>query len=150
MNITEFMTENSIEITNLSSKDDFFNRITDIALREKIISDKDEVIEGLKEREQKGSTGLLDGFAIPHAQTSSIKKAAVIIVKSIDTVEWETLDNQPVDTAICLLVPKYLAGTLHIDFLSEISKLLMDEDFRAELNQIQTSKDMFNLLTKQF
>lgn len=150
MDLKEFLIEKQILVTNLSSKNDFFKAITDIAFENDIISNKDEVILGLKERESKGSTGLLDGFAIPHAQTPSIKKAAVVIVKSTTKVEWESLDGEPVSTAICLLVPKSQAGTTHIDFLTEISKLLMDDDFRTKLNNLNDNHSIYEAFLSQF
>lgn len=150
MDLKEFLIEKQIVVTNLNTKEEFFEKISDIALENCIITDKNEVISGLKERESKGSTGLLDGFAIPHAQTPSIIKAAVIIVKSETKVEWESLDGEPVSTAICLLVPKSQAGTTHIDFLTEISKLLMDDDFRARLNDLKDSNSIYEAFLSQF
>lgn len=150
MDLKEFLIEKQIVVTNLNTKEEFFEKISDIALENGIITDKNEVISGLKERESKGSTGLLDGFAIPHAQTPSIIKAAVIIVKSETKVEWESLDGEPVSTAICLLVPKSQAGTTHIDFLTEISKLLMDDDFRVRLNDLKDSNSIYEAFLSQF
>lgn len=75
MNLKEFLIEKQIIVTDLTTKQDFFKTIADLAFENNILSDKEEVILGLNERESKGSTGLLDGFAIPHAQTPSIKKS---------------------------------------------------------------------------
>ncbi|AVQ18636.1 MULTISPECIES: PTS sugar transporter subunit IIA [Fusobacterium] len=150
MNLKEFLIEKQIIVTDLTTKQDFFKTIADLAFENNILSDKEEVILGLNERESKGSTGLLDGFAIPHAQTPSIKKAAVVIVKSTNKVGWESLDGEPINTAICLLVPKSQAGTTHIDFLTEISKLLMDDDFRANLNKLNDSHSIYEAFLSQF
>ena len=150
MDLKEFITIEQISAeNNFNTKEEFFSKIAELALKNGIITSEEEVIEGLKAREAKGSTGLLDGFAIPHAQTDSIKRAAVVIVKSLNKVEWESLDEQPVGTAICLLVPKSQAGTTHIDFLTEVSRLLMDDDFRNELNSLNDSNDIYNSLLKR-
>ncbi len=150
MDLKEFITLEQISAeNNLNTKEEFFSRIAEIALKSGIITSEEEVIEGLKAREAKGSTGLLDGFAIPHAQNDTIKRAAVVIVKSINRVEWESLDEQPVGTAICLLVPKDQAGTTHIDFLTEVSRLLMDDEFRSELNKLKDNKSIYNLLLER-
>lgn len=150
MDLKEFITLEQISAeNNLNTKEEFFSRIAEIALKSGIITSEEEVIEGLKAREAKGSTGLLDGFAIPHAQNDTIKRAAVVIVKSTNRVEWESLDEQPIGTAICLLVPKDQAGTTHIDFLTEVSRLLMDDEFRSELNKLKDNKSIYNLLLER-
>ena len=146
MDFKNFINDKLIEVDTLNSKSDFFNKIANIAFENKIISDKKILIEALIEREDKGSTGLLDGFAIPHAQSETIEKAAVVIVKSYNKVKWESLDKSDVETAISLLVPKSQAGTTHIDFLTEVSKLIMDDDFRFELSKLYDTHSIYNLL----
>ena len=150
MDLKEYITEKQIVVEkNLKTKSDFFNKIAEVAYDNKIISSKEEVIQGLEERESKGTTGLLDGFAIPHAQKDTISRPAVVIVKSMNEVEWETLDGSLVKTAICLLVPKSQAGSTHIDFLTEVSRLLMDDDFRADLNKLTDKESIYNLLLER-
>ena len=150
MDLKEYITEKQIVVEkNLKTKSDFFNKIAEVAYDNKIISSKEEVIQGLEERESKGTTGLLDGFAIPHAQKETISRPAVVIVKSMNEVEWETLDGSLVKTAICLLVPKSQAGSTHIDFLTEVSRLLMDDDFRADLNKLTDKESIYNLLLER-
>ena len=150
MDLKEYITEKQIVVEkNLKTKSDFFNKIAEVAYDNKIISSKEEVIQGLEERESKGTTGLLDGFAIPHAQKDTISRPAVVIVKSMNEVEWETLDGSFVKTAICLLVPKSQAGSTHIDFLTEVSRLLMDDDFRADLNKLTDKESIYNLLLER-
>lgn len=150
MDLKEFITVEQISAGNkLNTKAEFFSKIAEVAFENGIVTSKDEVIGGLEAREAKGSTGLLDGFAIPHAQNDTITRAAVVIVKSSNKVEWESLDEQPVGTAICLLVPKAQAGSTHIDFLTEVSRLLMDDEFRSELNNLNDSESIYKLLLER-
>lgn len=149
MNFKNFINEKLIVVDTLNSKFGFFNKIADIAFENKIIFDKKILIECLIERENKGSTGLLDGFAIPHAQSETIEKASVVIVKSYNKVKWESLDEGDVETAISLLVPKSQAGTTHIDFLSEVSTLIMDENFRLELSKLYDINSIYNLIVSK-
>ncbi|WP_335762926.1 fructose PTS transporter subunit IIA [Brachyspira pilosicoli] len=141
-----FINENQIVVCDLNTKMEFLEKIAEIALKNDIISDTKELIEKLLEREAKGTTGLMDGFSIPHAQSDTIKRASVVIIKSGKYVEWESLDDKPVNTAISLLVPKAEAGSTHIDFLTEVSKLVMDDEFRDQLNKLNNSVDIYNLL----
>ena len=78
-----------------------------------------------------GETGMTDGFAVPHAKTDAIKRAAVIVVKNNRALEWPSFDDKPVDVAISLLVPDGEAGTTHIKLLSKTAVLLMREEFKS-------------------
>lgn len=98
-----------------------------------IASDKQEVKKAFEERESEGTTGMLDGFAIPHAKCDAIHKASVIIVKFANDMAWESLDGKPIKVAISLLVPSAEAGTTHIQLLSKVAVMLMDENFRKQV-----------------
>ncbi|MEE8723930.1 MAG: fructose PTS transporter subunit IIA [Atopobiaceae bacterium] len=98
-----------------------------------IASDKQEVKKAFEGRESEGTTGMLDGFAIPHAKCDAIHKASVIIVKFANDMAWESLDGKPIKVAISLLVPSAEAGTTHIQLLSKVAVMLMDENFRKQV-----------------
>ena len=88
--------------------------------------------ERLPAREAEGTTGMMEGFAIPHAKSDAITEAAVIVVKDESGVTgWDTMDGAPVNVAIALLIPGAQAGTTHLKILSKVAEALMDEDFRA-------------------
>ena len=73
---------------------------------------------------------MTDGFAVPHAKSDAISKAAVIVVKNDHPIEWPSFDDKPVDVAIALLVPDDEAGTTHIRLLSKTAVLLMRDEFK--------------------
>lgn len=81
---------------------------------------------------------MTDGFAVPHAKTDAIKRAAVIVVKNNRALEWPSFDDKPVDVAISLLVPDGEAGTTHIKLLSKTAVLLMREEFK---NLVRSTDD---------
>lgn len=104
-----------------------------------IADDASAVLDAYHKREEEGSTGMVNGFAIPHAKTDAIKQASVIVVKFANPVtDWETMDGEPITAAISLLVPGGEAGTTHIKLLSKTAVMLMDEDFR---NEVKASND---------
>ena len=89
------------------------------------------VAEDFASRDE-GTTGMMEGFAIPHAKSDAITEAAVIVVKDESGVTgWDTMDGAPVNVAIALLIPGAQAGTTHLKILSKVAEALMDEDFRA-------------------
>ena len=92
----------------------------------------DAVMNAFLAREAEGTTGMMEGFAIPHAKSDAITEAAVIVVKDESGVTgWDTMDGAPVNVAIALLIPGAQAGTTHLKILSKVAEALMDEDFRA-------------------
>lgn len=94
------------------------------------ISDSvDELLAAFKARETEGTTGMQGGFAIPHAKSPSVKKAAVIVVKFANEIDWQALDGSPVKVAIALLVPDGEAGTTHLKLLSQVAVMLIDKTF---------------------
>lgn len=94
------------------------------------------VLDSFHAREEEGTTGMLNGFAIPHAKTDAIDEAGVFIVKFENAIEdWGSLDGEPVRIAIALLIPDSQASTTHIKLLSKIAVMLMDEDFQAFLKE---------------
>lgn len=100
------------------------------------------VLASFQGRETEGSTGMMDGFAIPHAKSPAISEASILIVKTKNEIEWDSLDGQPVKTIIALLIPETEAGTTHLKLLSKIARLLMRSEFKEQLERIQTAQEL--------
>lgn len=116
---------------NVSSREEMLRAIADKAQSLGITNDADAVYAAFLEREDMGPTGMKEGFAVPHAKSAAIAKAAVIVFKNVTSLEWPSFDEMPVSTAIALCVPDGEAGTTHIRLLSKTAVMLMREDFRA-------------------
>ena len=97
-----------------------------------IAEDERAVLDAFKAREAEGTTGMMEGFALPHAKSETIKQASVMVVKFAGDVEWESMDGKPIRVAIALCVPGGEAGTTHLQLLSKVAVMLMDEKFRNE------------------
>lgn len=93
--------------------------------------DEQEVILGFNVREQEVSTGFEDGFAIPHTKITNLKAPVVTIVKTYVS-SWPSMDKNATEFVIAILVPKD-AGDEHLKILSNLTRKLVSEDFRAEL-----------------
>ena len=106
--------------------------ISDNAVAAGIADDADALLAAFLKREGEGTTGMVDGFAIPHAKTDAVKQASVMVLKAPGGVPgWDTMDEAPVTCAIALLVPEAEAGTSHLQILSKVAMALTDDDFRA-------------------
>lgn len=106
--------------------------ITAHAVEAGIASDSDALLAAFLKRESEGTTGMVDGYAIPHAKTDAVVRPAVVVLKAADGVAaWDTMDGAPVTCAIALLVPESQAGTAHLQILSKVATALTDDVFRA-------------------
>ena len=117
---------------DFASRDDALSFISNEAVKRGIADDADALMQAFLTRESEGTTGMMDGFAIPHAKCDAVKTPSVIVVKDDSGVaDWDTMDQAPVNVAIALLIPESQAGTTHLKLLSKVAEALMDEGFRA-------------------
>lgn len=124
--------ENVFVAEDFASRDEALSFVSNQAVKAGIASDADAVMNAFLAREAEGTTGMMEGFAIPHAKSDAITEAAVIVVKDeFGVTGWDTMDGAPVNVAIALLIPGAQAGTTHLKILSKVAEALMDEDFRA-------------------
>lgn len=124
--------ENVFVAEDFASRDEALSFVSNQAVKVGIAGDADAVMNAFLAREAEGTTGMMEGFAIPHAKSDAITEAAVIVVKDDSGVTgWDTMDGAPVNVAIALLIPGAQAGTTHLKILSKVAEALMDEDFRA-------------------
>lgn len=124
--------ENVFVAEDFASRDEALSFVSNQAVKAGIAGDADAVMNAFLAREAEGTTGMMEGFAIPHAKSDAITDAAVIVVKDDSGVTgWDTMDGAPVNVAIALLIPGAQAGTTHLKILSKVAEALMDEGFRA-------------------
>lgn len=86
------------------------------------ISDEDAVYDAVMTREDKGSTGLEKGIAVPHAKTTAVSKIAAAIGISPDGIEFGSIDGKPSKLIFLIVAPPAQAGS-HVALLSEIARL---------------------------
>lgn len=124
--------ENVFVAEDFASRDEALSFVSNQAVKAGIADDADAVMNAFLAREAEGTTGMMEGFAIPHAKSDAITEAAVIVVKDDSGVTgWDTMDGASVNVAIALLIPGAQAGTTHLKILSKVAEALMDEGFRA-------------------
>lgn len=124
--------ENVFVAEDFASRDEALSFVSNQAVKAGLADDADAVMNAFLAREAEGTTGMMEGFAIPHAKSDAITEAAVIVVKDDSgVIGWDTMDGAPVNVAIALLIPGAQAGTTHLKILSKVAEALMDEGFRA-------------------
>ncbi|PGN53180.1 PTS fructose transporter subunit IIA [Priestia megaterium] len=136
---------------NLSNQQEVFERIAEVAVENNFSSSKQLVIDGLSAREKQGTTGFMEGFAIPHTKAAAIKEAGIVIITLSEGIDWDSLDGQPARFIISLLIPESEGGTTHLSLLSSISRMLMHSEVRDSLlnasNQEEVLKELNQALS---
>ena len=131
--MSDFVKASNVFLDNpATTVDEALDFISGKAVELGLANDKQAVLEAFKVREGEGTTGMMGSFAIPHAKSAAITDAAVIVVKFAGDVAWESMDKKPIRVAIALLIPDAEAGTTHLQILSKVAIMLMDEEFRSQ------------------
>ncbi len=106
-----------------------------------------DLVEGLMQRERLGSTGLGGGIAIPHAKFKGLERIQCLVARLDQPVEFEAIDNEPVDLIFVLLAPEHASGD-HLKALARISRLLREPKALERLRAARDEKSIFDILTQ--
>jgi fructose-specific phosphotransferase system IIA component len=133
MKISEILEEKVI-MTNLpgTSKDDILNAMVDLLGHSSRILDLEKVRSAIFEREKIMSTGVGNGFAIPHGKTDAVSDTVAAFASTADGIDYQAIDQKPVRLLFLLVGKDNMVGP-HIKLLSRISRLMSKEDFRSKL-----------------
>jgi len=105
------------------------------------------IFETLTEREKLGSTGMGQGIAIPHGRLAGIEKITGLFARLDSPVEFESIDDQPVDLIFLLLAPEG-AGADHLKALARVSRVLRNQAVCEKLRAATTPAALYALLTE--
>ncbi len=105
------------------------------------------ILETLVERERLGTTGVGQGIAIPHGRLGDIKKIIGVFARLETPIEYEAVDNQPVDLVFMLLAPEG-AGADHLKALARVSRLLRNQTSCEKLRSAATAEALYAILTE--
>lgn len=147
LKITDLLSESSIMLgVDLNTKTEAIDLL--ISLHEKAGNLSDIAIyrEEIMAREFKGSTAVGDGIAIPHAKTDAVKKPGLAAVTVPDGVDYEALDGN--DSKILFMIAAPNDGDLHLEVLSRLMTLLMDETFRNNLLSAKSEREFIEIIDK--
>ncbi len=112
------------------------------------LKDFDAAYDALLERESKGSTGLENGIAVPHAKTDTVNSLTLAIGIAPEGVDFRALDGNPSTLFFLLLAPTDQSGP-HIEALSEIAKVTQSKSFRKMLTHAEDAQEVTELLREE-
>lgn len=148
MRISELLCKETINLDlKGNNKEEVINNLVDILCEAGKVNDKELYKQKIWERENSTSTGIGDGIGIPHAKTSAVTNAALAMGMIKDGVEFDSLDDQPVNLIFMIAAPEG-ANNEHLETLSKLSILLMNDDFKKGLFETKTADDVLALIDK--
>ena len=132
MKIVDLLSKNSIQLgASPKSKPEAIDMLIDLQFKGGKIADKEAYKAGILEREEKGSTAVGEGIAIPHAKSDAVKAPSLAAMTVPGGVDYEALDDEPSNLLFMIAAPN--DGDVHLEVLSRLMTILMDEDFREKL-----------------
>jgi PTS system nitrogen regulatory IIA component len=149
MKITDILDEASIiQDLRSTSKKGVLEELSSVLVEGGKLPDRDKAVQVLLEREKLGSTGIGDGIAIPHGKMKEIKELVTSFGRSIEGVDFESIDNKPTYLFFLLVAPENSAG-IHLKALARISRLLKDPSFRNRLMEARDRGDLFRIIAEE-
>ena len=148
MRITDLLKKESISLNReLSSKSEAIDALIDLQEKAGNLSDKEEYKKGILAREEQGSTAIGNGIAIPHAKTSAVAHPGLSAITAPSGVDYNALDGKPSNLLFMIAAPE--DGDLHLEVLSRLMTMLMDETFRNELLSAKTADEFISVIDRK-
>jgi PTS system nitrogen regulatory IIA component len=108
-------------------------------------NDSSSLLDSLLNREKMGSTGIGNGIAIPHGKLNNSNKAVAVLLTTETAIDFDAIDNKPVDIFICLFVPQDSTQD-HLETLQSIAKLFSDRKTAKQVRKCTNKQSLFNLI----
>ncbi|MEN3929656.1 PTS IIA-like nitrogen regulatory protein PtsN [Microvirga sp. W0021] len=108
--------------------------------------DSSEIYEVLLQRERLGSTGIGEGIAIPHGKLPHLDKLFGLVARLEKPVDFEAMDGMPVDIVFLLLAPEG-AGADHLKALSQVARLLRDQEILEQIRSARDGAEIYAVMT---
>lgn len=149
MKISDILNEAVVRV-NLkgNSKDEIINQMIALVNNSPKIHDIEKVREAIFERERIMSTGVGNGFAIPHGKTDAVTDIVAAFAVTAEPIDYESLDEQPVRLIFLLIGKDSMVGP-HIKLLSRISRLMNKEEFRTKLLHAESATQVIEIFKNE-
>jgi PTS system nitrogen regulatory IIA component len=148
MNLKTVLTKETINLhLKGSTKEEIINELLDILVSAGKIQERAAALSAVMDREQKMSTGMKHGIAIPHGKSGTIRDLVACIGISDQAVDFDSLDHEPCRIFILTLSPLEKTGP-HLQFLAEISLLFKSSEKREEMLKADSADEVLRILAE--
>ncbi|WP_303968789.1 fructose-specific PTS transporter subunit EIIC [Sporosarcina ureae] len=149
MKITQLLTEKTINLQlQSSSKEAVLSELIQQLHDADKLHDKEQFTNDILQRESQSTTGIGEGIAIPHAKSAAVQTPAIAFGRSIEGIDFESLDGQPAHLFFMIAASEG-ANNDHLDALSRLATFLMDTSFRDKILSAQTAADVLQAVNEK-
>ena len=146
MRITELLSRESIELNGTpKTKAEALDQMVELMEKSGKLSDKEAYRKQVYAREEESTTGVGEGIAIPHGKCDGVKAPGLAAMVVKDGVDFDAMDGDPVSLIFLIAAPN-TKDNVHLDVLSKLSVLLMNEDFTAALKNAKTVDEFIRIV----
>jgi len=129
-----------------TDKESVITELVDLLAASGAVQDRQAVLEAVLTREAIRSTGIGSGIAIPHGKCPAVKELVMAIGIAATPIEYDSIDNKPVKIVCLLVSPQDQTGP-HIQALGRISRLMLDDEFKAKLEKATDPETVYDLIS---
>ena len=149
MILTQILQPDCIKVpVENTDKEAVITELVDLLDANGLLLDRDTALEAVITRERIQSTGTGAGIAIPHGKCNTVKELVMAIGIAHEPIDFNSIDGKPVTILILLVSPADQTGP-HIQALATISRLMLNEEFRQQLEKVTCSDEVYELLNNQ-
>ena len=148
MRITDLLDKQSISLNGApKDKKEALDQVVDLMAKSGKINDVEAYRQRVYAREEESTTGIGEGIAIPHGKCDAVTKPGLAAMVVKDGVDFDSLDGEPVHLIFLIAAPN-TEDNIHLDVLSKLSVLLMDEQFTADLLNAKSVDEFLEIVDK--
>lgn len=146
MKIRDLLAAESIQLNGTAAgKQEALDKMVDLMAKSGKINDVETYRKGVYAREEESTTGIGEGIAIPHCKSDAVDRPGLAAMVLPDGVDFDSLDGEKVDLIFLIAAPN-TKENVHLDVLSKLSVLLMDEDFTKNLRSAKTVEEFLSVI----
>ncbi|MEV0206695.1 fructose-specific PTS transporter subunit EIIC [Streptomyces sp. NPDC050788] len=147
--LSGYLTERTVKARlDAQEKEAAIREMAELLARSGDVADVDELVSTALRREEQGTTGLGEEIAIPHAKTDAVTAPVVGFARSVEGVEWGSMDGTKARLVFMIAVPEAAAGDEHLRILALLSRKLMDAGFRERLLAADDERAVLGVLSE--
>ncbi|WP_058308961.1 PTS fructose transporter subunit IIABC [Gracilibacillus massiliensis] len=149
MKITELLRKDIMLLdVNAQSKEAIIEEMAGQLAKGNYLNDQQQFVQAIWDRENQSSTGVGDNVAIPHAKTNAVATPAIVFARSKSGLDYDSLDGKPAHLFFMIAASEG-ANNDHLQTLSRLSTLLIDEDFRNQLMEADSEEQILRIIDEK-
>ncbi|GAA0306497.1 PTS sugar transporter subunit IIA [Halarchaeum salinum] len=152
MNETELKSLIDVDLISLdeppAEKEAVIEHLLDLAVEAGRVSDREQALADLLEREEESTTGVGMGIGIPHAKTTGVEEPTLAFTRSTEGVDFGSMDDEPATLFFMILVPEASSDD-HLQILSSLSRSLVHEETREKLHEAETPERVQEIIIEE-